>query len=239
MLYTLQAVKDNIRNRDGKRVFFLSRQDRLTASAEDYLRSEKIPVLPAEEAKITRYKLLNGGYLDEKPEHMTHLNGDVLVSKLHPRIAFRGAMDTLEAELLLCQLYCGKVLEKPLGEILTLARKLLACEVMDEPCKEARLCGMTAEEIRSRSHRPQDYYGVPHFMPQVTDGAEILHLNRARCAMRNAERTAVAAFTDENGCLVRTDLVQMLNRMSSLLYILMIESRAKNGNGNTYKGDHG
>ena len=238
MLYTLQAVQDNIRNRNGKRVFFLSKQDRLTASAEDYLRSERIAILPAEEAKLDRYRLLNGGYVEEKPEHMTHLNGDVLVSKLHPRIAFRGAMDTLEAELLLCQLYCGKHLEKPLGEILNQARKLLACEVMDEPCKEEKLWGMTAEEIRSRSHRPQDYYDAPHFMPQITDGAEILHLNRARCAVRNAERTAVAAFMDENGCLTRKDLVKMLNRMSSFLYILMIESKA-NGNTDTNKASFG
>ena len=239
MLYTLQAVRDNIRNRDGKRVFFLGKQDHLTAAAEDYLRAERIAVLPAEEAKITRYRLLGGGYLEEKPEHMTHLNGDVLVSKLHPRIAFRGAMDTLEAELLLCQLACGKALEQPLGEILALARKILACEVMNEPCKEVRLCGMTAEEIRSHSHRPQDYYGVPHFMPQVSDGEVILHLNRARCAVRNAERTAVAAFLDSQGQLDRVDLVQMLNRMSSMLYILMIKERGQSGTGSHYKGSFG
>jgi len=239
MLYTLDAVRDNIRNRDGKRVFFLGKQDRLTAAAQDYLDSEKIAILPAEEAKINRYQLLGGGYCDEKPEHMTHLYGDVLVSKIHPRIAFRGAMDTLEAELLLCQLACGEKYKRPLEETLTLARKLLACEVMEEPCREERLWGMTPEEIRSRSHRPQDYYGVPHFMPQVTDGAVILQLNRARCAVRNAERSAVAAFTGSDGRLVRSDLVQMLNRMSSLLYILMIEEKGQNGTGNNYKGSPG
>ena len=238
MLYTLRAVQDNIRNRDGKRVFYLGRQDRLTSAAEDYLRSERIAVLPAETAKPDRYRLLNGGYMEEKPEHMTHLNGDVMVSKLHPRIAFRGAMDTLEAELLLCQLYCGRDLEKPLGEILSQARRLLACEVMDEPYDSGVLGGMTAEEIRSRSHRPQDYYGIPHFMPQLADGAQILHLNRARCAVRNAERAAVAAFTDREGNLTRTDLVQALNRMSSFLYMLMIESKA-NGCTDTYKGSFG
>ena len=227
MLYTLDAVRDNIRNRDGKRVFFLGKQDRLTSAAQDFLNAEKIAILPAEEAKITRYKLLGGGYCEEKPEHMTHLNGDILVSKLHPRIAFRGAMDTLEAELLLCQLACGDRYRKPLEEILTLARKILACEVMDEPCKQERLWGMTPEEIRSRSHRPQDYYGTAHFMPQVSDGAVILHLNRARCAVRNAERTAVAAFTGSEGRLTRGDLVQLLNRMSSLIYILMIEEKSQ------------
>ena len=39
----------------------------------------------------------------EKPEHMTHLRGDHLVYKDHPRIAFRGAIDSLEAEIIVLQ----------------------------------------------------------------------------------------------------------------------------------------
>ena len=84
MLYTLEAVKANIRNRDGKRVFFLGKGDQLTWEARDFLNGEKISILPAEQAKIERYRLLSGGFLEEKPEHMTHLHGDVLVLKTHP-----------------------------------------------------------------------------------------------------------------------------------------------------------
>ena len=36
-----------------------------------------------------------------KPEHMTHLRGNILVRKDHPRILFRGWIDALEGELLL------------------------------------------------------------------------------------------------------------------------------------------
>ena len=36
-----------------------------------------------------------------KPEHMTHLRGNSLVRKDHPRILFRGWIDALEGELLL------------------------------------------------------------------------------------------------------------------------------------------
>ena len=104
MLYTEEQVKANIRNREGQRVFFLGKDDRLTPGARDWLSRERIRVLPAEAAKIETHRLLGGGYVTEKPEHMTHLHGDVLVSKTHPRIAFRGAMDQLEAELILCQL---------------------------------------------------------------------------------------------------------------------------------------
>ena len=42
MLYSEEAVRANIRNRDGKRVFYLGKGDQLTSSARDFLsRSEK------------------------------------------------------------------------------------------------------------------------------------------------------------------------------------------------------
>ena len=157
---------------------------------------------------------------------MTHLNGDVLVLKTHPRIAFRGAMDSLEAELLLCQLNGGEQLRKDLGEILTLARMLIRCEVMNEPVRSEKLCGLTEEEQRRHSHRPQEYYDQAHFMPEYTDGAEILQLNRCRCAARNAELAAARAFTDAEGNAEREDILRALNRMSSMIYILMIRSKA-------------
>ncbi len=226
MLYTEQNVRDNIRNRENKRVFFLRSEDRLTAGARDFLRRERIEILPAEQAKPERYQLENGAYLDEKPEHMTHLYGNVLVCKTHPRIAFRGKMDLLEAELMLCQLNVP-AFSKELGEILACARNLLRCEVLGEPVKAEKLCGLTEQELRRRSHLPQDYYGQPHFMPEAADGAEILHLNRARCIARQAELAAVAAFTDESGKSTRPDLLRMLNRLSSMLYLLMIRRKAK------------
>ena len=226
MLYTEEMVRMNIRNREGKRVFYLGKGDRLTPGAKDWLGRERIEVLPSEAAKPEEYRLLNGAVLREKPEHMTHLNGNVLVSKTHPRIRFRGTMDSLEAELLLCQLNC-EPWRKELGEILNLARNLIRCEVMEEPVPSEKICGLTAEELRSRSHRPQDYYGQTHFMPEVTDGAIVLHLNRCRTAARAAELAAAEAFTDENGNCIRPDIQQALNRMSSMIYILMIQEKAK------------
>lgn len=229
MLYTEQMVRENIRNREGKRVFFLGKSDTLTPGARDWLSRERIEIRPGEQAKIGAYRLLNGAVLSEKPEQMTHLNGDILVLKTHPRIAFRGAMDTLEGEMMLCQLNLRPELRKDLGELLNLARSLIRCDVLDEPVPEGRICGLTAEELRSRSHRPQDYYGQPHFMPEYTDGPEILWLNRCRCAVRGAELAGARAFIDENGNATRGDILKALNRMSSMVYLLMI--RVKSGKG--------
>ena len=221
MLYSIDAVRDNIRNREGKRVFYLGRGDQLTSAARDYLSRERIEILPAEQAKPERYRLLGGGYLEEKPEHMTHLNGDILVPKTHPRIVLRGMVDGLEAELLLC---CGSAtgdIRQGLEEALAFVRQLLRHEVLDEPVTELTLGGLTEQELRQRSHRPQDFYNQPHFMPGPGDGELLLQINRARSLARQTELAAVNAFPTG-----REDLLQGFNRLSSYLYLLMIRLKA-------------
>lgn len=224
MLYSYQAVCDNLRNRDGKRVFYLGKGDQLTSEARDFLRRERIEILPAEQARPQRYRLLGGGYLEEKPEEMTCLMGDVLVPKTHPRIAFRGAIDTLEAELLLTALALPSQ-RQDLEQLLQFTRQLLRCEVLEEALPERKLLGLTQEQLRSHSHRPQDYYGTPHFMPEVSHGETVLRLNRLRTLARAAELQAARAFTDENGKATRGDILQGLNRLSSALYLLMLRQK--------------
>ncbi len=82
------------------------------------------------------YETLFGAKLKEKPEHMTHLGGNLLVFKDHPRIAFRGAIDSLEAEIIMAQIFAQKQqlsqMIKDLEEIIKFIRKLLRCEVTGE-----------------------------------------------------------------------------------------------------------
>ena len=227
MLYTEEAARANIRNRGGKRVFFLGERDTLTPGARDFLHRERIEILPAAQAPITQYRLENGAVLTQKPEHMTHLHGDVLVLKTHPAIVFRGAIDTLEAELLWCQTLLKAPFFDKIGEILALARNLIRCEVLNEAVHQEQLCGLTEAELRQRSHRPQDFYNQPHFMPAAADGATVLALNKCRTAVRAAELAAARAFTDPQGNCTRADILQALNRMSSMVYILMIQAKSE------------
>lgn len=226
MLYTETAVRANIRNKAGKRVFCLGKGDTLTPGARDWLRNEKIEIISPAEIRPERYTLLSGGYLEEKPEHMTNLNRETLVPKTHPRIAFRGAMDTLESELILAQLAAPQSAEK-LEEVLTLARKILRCDVLEEPLDNLALCGLTEQQLRHRSHFPQEYYGIAHFMPSSADGEAIARLNRARTASREAELKACDAFSDRDGHPTRPDILRALNRMSSMLYLLMLEEKSR------------
>jgi ethanolamine utilization cobalamin adenosyltransferase len=226
MLYSEESVRANIRNKDGKRVFYLRNGDTLTPSARDWLQRERIQILLGEKAKPDHYVLENGGIFQTKPEHFTHLRDNILVPKSHPIIAFRGAMDSLQAELLLAQQAASPELRANIGEILALARNILRWDVMEEAAQLDTLCGLSPEQLRSHSHDPQKYYGQPHFMPEYTDGPILLQLNRCRCATRTAELAAAQAFIAEDGTCRRTDLLQAMNRMSSMLYILMIRQKA-------------
>ena len=230
MLFSEEAARANVRSRDGRRVFYLGRDDRLTSAARDYLSRERIEILPAEAARPERFPLLGGGYCEEKPEHMTHLDGVTLAPKTHPRILFRGKMDTLEARLILCRLRVPRF-SGELKEILDYTRLLLRCEVLGEPVPERGLLGLTESELRRRSHFPQEFYGQPHFMPGSGDGQEIACLNLARCAAREAELAAAAAFTDAYGQVQRPDLLRAMNRLSSAIYLLMIRQRANRKEG--------
>lgn len=224
MLYTEEAVRANLRNRDGKRVFYLGKSDQLTSGARDYLRRERIEILPAESAKPQRYALLGGGFCEEKPEHFTHLNAELLVPKTHPRIAFRGKLDTLEAEAILCQLE-APAFSKELQELLDFTRRILRCDVLETAIGEETLFGLTAEELRRRSHFPQEYYGQPHFMPEASDGRVIAQLNRLRTVAREAELSAVRAFIDRDGNPTRPDILRAMNRLSSGVYLLMLQAK--------------
>ena len=223
MLYDRKAAQENLRNRDGKRVFYLGKGHQLTSDARDWLTSERIPILPAESARIAEYKLLNGAVLPEKPEHMTHLNGEFLVDKTHPRIAFRGCMDSLEAALLLAAEAAEGNIRTQLEEALAYARYLLGQEVLEQAIVCKALGGMDEKQLKERSHRPQDFYGKPHFMPSPTDGKTLLLVNLARCKAREAELAAVRAFEKQEGLPERTDLLQAMNRLSSFLYLVMIQ----------------
>ena len=97
--------------------------------------------------------------------------------------------------------------------------------MLEQPLEAVKLYGLDQQELRKRSHFPQDYYGIPHFMPDFSDSEQILRLNLARCAAREAELAAVTAFSDREGNPTRVDILQALNRVSSMLYILMIQEK--------------
>ncbi|MDR1061375.1 MAG: hypothetical protein LBL83_09260 [Clostridiales bacterium] len=172
-----------------------------------------------------------GESYEAKPEFMTALRGTELVFKDHKVIRLRGKIDSFEARALETALAFRRRgaggLAAELGEVLDLARQIMRCEVLAEPMPPVRLFGLGEAELRDRSHHPQKYYNVPHFMPiAVEDGEQVLMLNTLRTMAREVELCAYEAFRGDSGEPAREDIVRALNRLSSAIYLMMLRAKA-------------
>ena len=161
----------------------------------------------------------------KKPEHMTSLSGNRLVMKTHGRIAFRGKVDSLEAEFIEAQVLASQLGDKEhcgyLGEVLDFLRKLMSAEVKETPIKLPLLFGMDAEEI----HR-QIAEGNTFLLPSYTQGPLAARLNKLRAIVRETELLAVKVFgpeeAGEEDKPAREDIILALNRLSSTLWWLFL-----------------
>lgn len=203
----------------------------VTAPAKEYLRDRKIRLVydTKQSAVMSRTEVrkqgdytyihaeTGAGYRD-KPEEMTHLRGNLLVAKTHPRIALRGKLDALSADILLLQSdkLTGEGLRRDLNEVLGCVRAVLGAEVKDMVLGEVQLFGMTSEELREVSHYVREHFGMDHPIPDYTMGETALMLNLLRTKVREAELKAAEVFAggDSQG------IIKCLNRLSSGVYIL-------------------
>ena len=168
-----------------------------------------------------------------KPAGCTDAHGtDGYVSKSSPLIAFRGALDHAEAELILTQTLAEKEkalcegaparryaqLIDDLQELLDLLRAVMSAEYRGTPLEDVKLFGYTLDELQERSHNATQYYGVPTMTrPSYEYGEIYARLNLVRTELRAVERKAVALLDNST----REDLLYILNRMSSADHVLM------------------
>ncbi|MCL2066368.1 MAG: hypothetical protein FWG99_02745 [Treponema sp.] len=158
---------------------------------------------------------------------MTELRPNVFVSKNHPRIIFRGALDSLEADILEAQLLAAEQGEEffrnALEEVLSFVRDIMSAEVNGRAFTVDSLFGLTLEQLHEQSHRVKDFFGFHHPVPSHTMGALPLRLNTLRTRVRETEINAVKAFSsgpEQN----REDIVHAMNRLSSAVYWLFCRS---------------
>lgn len=165
-----------------------------------------------------------------KQEELTQLYGKTLVRKDHPRIALRGRLDSLQADILMLHARCGAgspELSADLTELLAWAREILRAEVLETAPTGLTLAGMSTVELRERSHNPRKFYNIDHVLPDMAMAPEILELNRLRAIVREIELLAVAALADDGHPAAR-EIIEALNRMSSAVYVLMLKYISRN-----------
>lgn len=176
--------------------------------------------------KKPAYKGLGGRRFAQKPEDWTHLNGDILVPKDHPRIRFRGQMDLLEARVVrvqaeLAERHAPEALVGDLESVVELCRQIIRGEVLDAALPTGDIIGLSPQELRRQSHDPQGVFGVEYMKPPShTLGFVYAALNELRAQARVAETAAVAAFSGRP-TEVQRDILRTMNRLSSAFHILM------------------
>lgn len=241
-LITEASLRAEIKNKSIDK-YFIKPGTKITPSARQFLRDRKIELMIEEQNTETTAMGGRTGkneekpptgyifadtfcYVDKKPEYMTQLYGKKLVYKNHPRIVFRGVIDSLQSRILLLQAEAAEnkqdKLIKELEEVLLFVRNIMRCEVLEEELPAIRLLGMKDEELREMSHNPVKHFNMKHILPNYSMGRIALGLNALRSSVREAEITAVKAFRKEDA-MEREDLITALNRLSSCVYIMMLK----------------
>lgn len=196
------------------------RPEEMPAPAEEHL-----PETKKEVPKPRYVDYETGAFYYDKPEHMTQLFGNHLVVKDHPRILFRGKLDSLQSMIVLAQarIYeSGKIsLIADLGDILKHLREMMRCDALNEDLVITTTIGLTHEELRERSHDPMKFYNIKQMLlPDYSMGVEYALLNQIRSAVRETEVAACSAFRNR-GKYDRGDILEELNRLSSAMHIMM------------------
>ena len=210
--------------KDRAEELWVAEDTRLTPAAEDFIREHGIilrrkPILAMPEKESEA-----GMGVPEKKEHMTHLYGHQMVSKTDPRIAFRGAMDSLRASTICLQVTAEEQKEsgirQDLAELLRYETKILLAEVTRRELGAICVFGMNSEELRRASHDPKGSCGLPgHPSPDASMGRVAAELNLLRTRAREAELLCVSAYGPE-GAEIREDLCAAMNRLSSCIYLV-------------------
>lgn len=229
--------------KQGKTEIHIGSDTYVTQQARDYIKEKRLNLIvdgappenreirPAPEMAAGRFRTESGRLLNGKPEHMTHLHGNVLVPKTHPRIALRGRLDSLEAEIVCLQARAHGAGQETLAgwleDVIAFCRSLMSCEVTEKPLEDWTLLGLKSQELREQSQQPRKYFGVGHLLPDWRLGEWSAELNRLRALSRQVELAAAEAFVHPDGTAERPDLLQGYNRLSSAFYVLMLRLAAE------------
>ncbi len=247
-LITEIKLREQFKNNELSDVYYISKDDKFTPSARDFLSSKRIQIIVEESVcapslqEIQFSKPLNkedwetpkeyknfytNELMNSKPEFMTHLFENVLVDKDDPRIILRGRLDTLQGHIIDIQiLFCEKNrpdLVASLDDLLAYCRQIVRHEVINQDFPNMKVLGMSEEEIHEKSHNPEKYFNLKQMvLVDYKLGVEVAKLNILRAYARECELVAVKALKGSN-----VSIIQALNRLSSCFHLLMYQEIAK------------
>ncbi|EAR6843612.1 ethanolamine utilization cob(I)yrinic acid a,c-diamide adenosyltransferase EutT [Salmonella enterica] len=163
----------------------------------------------------------------KKPDTLTHLTADKMVAKSDPRLGFRAALDSAIALTVWLQIELAEPWQPWLFDIRSRLGNIMRADAIDEPLAAQSIVGLNEDELHRLSHQPLRYLDYDHLVPEASHGRDAALLNLLRTKVRETETLAAQVFITRSFEVLRPDILQALNRLSSTVYVMMILSVAK------------
>ena len=160
--------------------------------------------------------------VEKKPDTLTHLTADKMVAKSDPRLGFRAALDATIALAVWLQIELAEPWQPWLADIRSRLGNIMRADAMDEPPAAQSIVGLNEDELHRLSHQPLRYLGHDHLVPEAAHGRDAALLNLLRTRVRETETIAAQVFITRSFEVLRPDILQALNRLSSTVYVMMI-----------------
>ena len=229
-------------------VFEIEKGTLLTPSAKQFLNEKGIRlVIKDEEAPVStkqnefgeeteekiiykkpKYVGKNGECYFEKPEYMTVVDGNVLISKNSKLISLRGKIDTFLAELLLntkeIEQSSNNKLIKDIETVIKFIQNIIVAEKLDKILEnQILLDSKTIKDIKEIIDNPKEYFKKGHLLEVSLNSDLTIHkLNRLRFLARELEIQAIDYFVEDYK-VNRKDLLEAFNVLSDVIYIIILK----------------
>ncbi|MFA3906116.1 ethanolamine utilization protein [Fusobacterium nucleatum] len=230
-------------------VFEIEKGTLLTPSAKQFLNEKGIELLIKEEKPLVstkneednveaekkifyekpKYVGKNGEYYFEKPEYMTVVDGNILISKNSKLIALRGKIETFLAEVLLT----GKEIEltsnndkliRDIETIIKFIQNIMVAEKLDKILENQTFFdSKSIKDIKEIIENPKEYFKKGHLLEiSLSSDLTIHKLNRLRFLARELEIQAIDYFVEDYK-VSRKDLLEAFNILSDVIYVIILK----------------
>lgn len=171
----------------------------------------------------------NGEYYFEKPEYMTVVDGNILISKNSKLIALRGKIETFLAEVLLT----GKEIEltsnndkliRDIETVIKFVQNIMVAEKLNKILEnQIFFDSKSIKDIKEIRENPKQYFKKGHLLEISLNSDLTIHkLNRLRFLARELEIQAIDYFVEDYK-VSRKDLLEAFNILSDVIYIIILK----------------
>lgn len=160
-------------------------------------------------------------------EKRTSLRGDEVVDKVSSEIQLRGRLDSLMAQAVLTAAYAEHFgytnITMGAKDVVRVVGELQTAEARDTVPEVRSVLGFMLDELRDIANNPRAELGLDPYYPGPDTDLMTAYLNVLRAEVRSVELAYCAAPDTE----VNRTIQLVLNRLSTAVYILMLECRSE------------